>query len=75
MTHGGDERERLPLGVPKVKQKFHQMCNFGSASHQYGGHLGIRRLQMQKRTSEMDFSAHFESIHVVSDFIFEQFQP
>ena len=49
--------------------------NLGVACYQCATCPTIWRGQMQKRTSETGFSANFESIHVVSDFIFEKNLP
>ena len=43
--------------------------------HHYSNFSGICRGRMQKRTSEMEFSADFTSIHVVSNIFFEDFEP
>ena len=60
--------KELDPEVPKT-------LNLGVACHQYAQFSSTCRGQMQKRTSEMDFSANFESIHVVSDFFIEIILP
>ena len=69
------EEVLLSKAEKELDPEVSKTLNFGSAMEQYATCPTIWRGQMQKRTSEMGFSANFESIHVVSNYFFEKNLP